>query len=52
MVGIPFCNSIADGIAFGFIVYPALKLLTGRPRDVSILVYILGVLFLARYLFL
>jgi AGZA family xanthine/uracil permease-like MFS transporter len=52
MVGIPFCNSIADGIAFGFIVYPAFKLLAGRPREASALVYALGILFLARYLFL
>jgi AGZA family xanthine/uracil permease-like MFS transporter len=52
VVGIPFCNSIADGIAFGFIVYPAIKLLTGRARQVSVLVYALGALFLARYLFL
>lgn len=52
VVGIPFCNSIADGIAFGFIVYPAIKLLTGRPRDVSLLVYLLGLLFLARYMFI
>jgi AGZA family xanthine/uracil permease-like MFS transporter len=52
VVGIPFSNSIADGIAFGFIVYPVLKLFTGRARDVSILVYALGALFLARYLFL
>jgi AGZA family xanthine/uracil permease-like MFS transporter len=52
MVGIPFCNSIADGIAFGFIVYPVFKLLAGRARDVSVLMYILGALFLARYLFL
>jgi len=51
VVGIPFCNSIADGIAFGFIVYPLVKLLTGRAREVSKLVYALGALFLARYLF-
>jgi AGZA family xanthine/uracil permease-like MFS transporter len=52
MVGIPFSNSIADGIAFGFIVYPVFKLLTGKARDVSVLMYILGALFLGRYLFL
>jgi AGZA family xanthine/uracil permease-like MFS transporter len=52
MVGIPFAWSIADGIAFGFISYPAIKLLSGRGRDVSMLVYILGAVFLARYLFL
>jgi len=48
-IGIPFSWSIADGIAFGFIAYPALKLLTGRPRECSVLVYALGLLFVARY---
>ncbi|MDH3197384.1 MAG: NCS2 family permease [Candidatus Krumholzibacteria bacterium] len=49
MIGIPFTWSIADGIAFGFIAYPALKLLTGRARECSALVYALGLLFVARY---
>lgn len=52
MIGIPFAWSIADGIAFGFISYPALKLLTGRMRETSALVYFLGLLFVARYVFL
>jgi len=52
MIGIPFNWSIADGIAFGFISYPALKLLTGRWREATALVYILGLLFIARYVFL
>ena len=52
IVGIPFAWSIADGIAFGFISYPALKLLTGRGRQVSPLVYILGIVFVARYVWL
>jgi len=51
MIGIPFAWSIADGIAFGFIAYPLLKLLAGRPREASALVYILGALFAARYIF-
>jgi AGZA family xanthine/uracil permease-like MFS transporter len=49
LVGIPFSWSIADGIAFGFIAYPALKLLSGRPREASWLVYALGALFVLRY---
>jgi AGZA family xanthine/uracil permease-like MFS transporter len=49
MVGIPFTWSIADGIAFGFISYPALKLLSGRAREASPLMYVLGALFVARY---
>jgi len=52
IVSIPFSWSIADGIAFGFISYPALKLLSGRPREASGLVYALGLLFVARYLLL
>jgi AGZA family xanthine/uracil permease-like MFS transporter len=52
MVGMPFTGSIADGIAFGFISYPLFKLLTGRAREASTLVYALGVLFVLRYLLL
>ena len=52
LAGIPFSWSIADGIAFGFIAYPALKLLSGRPREASGLVYALGLLFILRYAFL
>jgi AGZA family xanthine/uracil permease-like MFS transporter len=50
--GIPFTWSIADGIAFGFIGYPLLKLLSGRGREVGWLMYTVGVLFVARYVFL
>jgi AGZA family xanthine/uracil permease-like MFS transporter len=52
IVGIPFSWSIADGIAFGFISYPVLKLLTGRWREASPLAYVLGLLFVLRYLLL
>jgi AGZA family xanthine/uracil permease-like MFS transporter len=52
MVGIPFAWSIADGIAFGFISYPLIKLLSGRGREASWLVYVLGILFAGRYAFL
>ncbi|HEX6851029.1 MAG TPA: NCS2 family permease [Candidatus Polarisedimenticolaceae bacterium] len=50
--GIPFTWSIADGIAFGFIGYPLLKLLSGRGREAGWLVYVVGALFVARYVFL
>ncbi|MBN1477845.1 NCS2 family permease [Candidatus Sumerlaeota bacterium] len=49
---IPFTNAIHTGIAFGFIAFPVLMLLSGRGRQVSALIYILGALFLARYLWL
>ena len=51
MVGMPFTYSIADGLALGFISYPVLKLLSGRGREVSWLMYTLGALFVMRYLF-
>jgi len=49
IVGIPFSWSIADGIALGFISYPAVKLCSGRWREASPLVYGLGLLFVLRY---
>ncbi len=52
MIGMPFTYSIADGLAFGFITYPVVKLFSGKGKDVSWLVYLLGVIFLARYVFL
>lgn len=52
VVGVPFTWSIADGIAFGFVAYPTLKLLAGRPREASWLVWIVGALFALRYAFL
>jgi AGZA family xanthine/uracil permease-like MFS transporter len=52
IVLMPFTWSIADGIAAGFIAYPLLKVVSGRAHEASWLVRILGLLFLARYLFL
>ena len=52
VLGIPLFWSIADGIAFGFIAYPLLKLLTGRYREASILVYVVGGLLALRYILL
>ena len=45
----PFTFSIAEGIAFGFISYVAIKLATGRYRDVHPAVGILAVLFVIKY---
>ena len=51
MIGIPFFYNISDGLAAGFVVYPVLKLLTGRGREVSALLYIVALLFILRYVF-
>jgi AGZA family xanthine/uracil permease-like MFS transporter len=52
VVGIPAGYSIADGLAFGFISYPLLHLISGRGRQVGWLLYLLGTIFLLRYIFL
>ena len=41
--------SIATGVAFGFIAYAALKLLTGRARQVSLVAWILAAVFLFKF---
>ena len=41
-LAMPFTFSIAEGIAFGFISYVAIKLVTGRWRDIHPAVGILG----------
>jgi AGZA family xanthine/uracil permease-like MFS transporter len=45
----PLTFSIANGIAFGFITYAAVKLLSGRPREASPAVYVLGALFFVKF---
>ncbi|MGH9837241.1 MAG: NCS2 family permease [Blastocatellia bacterium] len=52
MLAMPLTFSIANGLALGFILYPLLKLLTGRWREASPLVYVLAVLFVLRYVYL
>ena len=49
IVGMPFCYNIADGLAFGFISYPIIKLFSGRAKDVSWLIYLMAVLLILRY---
>ncbi len=46
VVGMPLTFSPANGMALGFVAYPLIKLLAGKGKDVSVLMYILGILFL------
>ncbi len=46
----PFAYSISDGIGFGFISYSVIKLARGKGKDVPVLVYIIAVLFIAKYI--
>jgi AGZA family xanthine/uracil permease-like MFS transporter len=52
VVTIPLSFSIANGLAFGFIAYTALKVLRGKFRQVNWFVYLLTALFLFRFLYL
>lgn len=45
----PFTFSIADGIAFGFISYVAIKALAGRFKDLSIAVVVIAALWLVKF---
>jgi AGZA family xanthine/uracil permease-like MFS transporter len=49
LVMMPLTFSITDGIAFGFIAYALLKLVTGRAREVHWLIYVFALLFVVRY---
>ena len=49
LVLMPLTFSITDGIAFGFISYALLKLVTGRAREAHWLIYVFALLFIARY---
>lgn len=44
-----FAYSISDGIAFGFIVYTILHLVTGKKEELSPLMYILSIVFVIKY---
>lgn len=48
IIMMPFAYSIADGLIFGFLSYTLLKVLTGKAKEVSKVMYILSVLFLIK----
>jgi len=48
-LAMPFTYSIANGLAFGFISYVALKALTGRFKEIHLATLVVAVLFVIRY---
>jgi AGZA family xanthine/uracil permease-like MFS transporter len=52
MVLIPFTYSIANGLGFGIIAWAVLHLAAGKFRRQDWLLYVLAVLFLARFIYL
>ncbi|WP_417614980.1 NCS2 family permease [Oceanisphaera sp.] len=51
VVMMPFSFSIANGIAFGFISFVAVKLLAGRHKEVSPVVWALAIMFALKFAF-
>jgi AGZA family xanthine/uracil permease-like MFS transporter len=50
-LAMPFTFSIADGIAFGFISYVAIKTIAGRVKDLSPAVVIIAALWVVKFAF-
>jgi AGZA family xanthine/uracil permease-like MFS transporter len=52
LITIPLTYSIATGLSFGIISFAALELATGRGRRQHWMLYVLALLFLARFIYL
>ena len=54
IIAMPLAYSISEGIAIGVISWTLINLITGKAKEkkISILMYILTVLFIAKYMFL
>ena len=52
LTGIPLSYNIANGLLLGLIVYPFIKLLGGRGRSVSVMLYLLAVLLILYVIYL
>lgn len=51
-IAMPFTYSIANGIAFGFISWTVIKLITGRTKEVNSALIVLSILFILKFAFL
>jgi AGZA family xanthine/uracil permease-like MFS transporter len=51
MMAMPLTFSISEGIALGFITYVGIKMGTRKFKEVSVITYILGAVFMLRYVF-
>nr|WP_279577191.1 NCS2 family permease [Pseudomonas sp. LA21] len=52
VIMMPLTFSVADGIALGFVTYVAMKVFTGRHKDVTVSLYALCAIFVAKFIFL
>ena len=49
LLGMPISGSIGHAIGLGLISYTFIKVLSGKPKDVSILTYVISALFLIKF---
>lgn len=49
LIAMPISGSIGHGIGIGLITYTAIKVLTGKAKEVSVLTYAISVLFLVKF---
>lgn len=52
IIMMPFAYSIAEGITWGIVSFVVLKLLAGRRKDVTPLMFVLAVIFILRSIFM
>ncbi|MCU4177482.1 NCS2 family permease [Carboxylicivirga sp. N1Y90] len=52
LVMMPLTFSIAEGIVFGILAYVFLKLFSGRYKEVSIVGYLLAILFILKFIYI
>jgi len=52
LIMMPLTFSIAEGIVFGILSYVVLKLLSGKYKDISIIAYVLAVLFALKFVYM
>jgi len=50
IIMMPLTYSIAEGIVFGMLAYVFIKVFTGKFKDVSLIMYILAVLFILKFI--
>ena len=49
LIAMPISGSIGHGIGLGLISYAVIKVFTGKAKDVSVLTYVLAILFLVKF---
>ena len=49
LISIPVSGSVGHGIGLGLISYSVLKLCTGKGKDVSVLTYVISLIFLVKF---